>query len=72
MSRSHEYSGKTAILAGNKIPGATKKVIYHYTCEKYHYVAYISGFMNTQYALFQAVAAVRDLRPSEMLRSLYC
>lgn len=69
MSRSHEYSGKKAILAGIKIPGTTKKVIYHYTCEKYHYITYISGFTNTQYALFQALAAVH-LRPSEMLRSL--
>ena len=48
-----------------------KKVIYHYTCEKYHYVIYISCFMNTQYALFQAVAAVRDILSSEMLRSVY-
>jgi hypothetical protein len=27
--------------------------------------------MNTQYALFQALATVQDLRHSEMLRSVY-
>jgi hypothetical protein len=62
---------KRRFLQGIRSLALPKKVIYHYTCEKYHYVTYTSSFMNTQYALFQAVAAVRDLRPSEMLRSVY-